>query len=255
MKRTFLLTTLIPILILMALTSRSLAQDDKQTTVRITIQEGGKVTIDTTFELKKGQDPDMVKEMVQHLVGGGKKMEHEVIIMREGDDGCEHHELAWVNEDNDDHWHTASEELGINLDSIKKAHAGEKVLVFKDEKGHVTVKELGEDDDHEMHLKHDGEGDHEIMIIESDEDGEHIKIKKMKAKGGSHMMVISDDEDVEWTEGDDDVNVCVIKKGDKDIKVVKKVTVEIEDESEADVEKEVEVEVKKEHKSKKPKEQ
>ena len=69
------------------------------------------------------------------------------------------------------------------------------------------------------------------------------------------MMVISDDEDVEWTEGDDDVNVYVIKKGDKDIKVVKKVTVEIEDESEADVEKEEEVEVKKEHKSKKPKEQ
>jgi hypothetical protein len=255
MKRPFLLTSLVSILILMAPTSRSLAQDEEKTTVRITIQKDGLVTTDTTFELKAGQDPDMVKEIVRHLAGDGKKMEKEVIILREGDDECEHHGLAWVYEVNDDHGHITGEELGVNLDSIKEAHGGERVLVFKDKDGNVMVKELGKDDDHEMHLKHGGEGDHEIMIIESDEEGENIKVKKMKTKGGGHMMILSDDEDMEWMEGDDDVNVVVIKKGDKDIKIVKKVTVEIEDESDADVEKEVEVKVKKEKKSDRSKEQ
>jgi len=57
---------------------------------------------------------------------------------------------------------------------------------------------------------------------------------------------------VEWTEEDgENVEVYVIKKGDKDVKVVKKVTVEIEDESEEGVEKEVEVEVRTEKKKKK----
>jgi hypothetical protein len=162
--------------------NQATAQEDEPTTVHITIKEDGKVTTDTTFELKEGQDPDMVKKMVEHLAGGDAKMKKE-------------------------------------------------------------------DEDHEMHFIHEGEGDHELMIIESDEDGEKIHIKKMK-KGSGHMMIISDDEHVEWTEGDDDVNLYVIKKGDKDVKVVKKVTVEVEDESEKEVEKEVEIEVKKEKKKK-----
>ena len=59
------------------------------------------------------------------------------------------------------------------------------------------------------------------------------------------MMIISEDEHMEWTEEDgENVEVYVIKKGDKNVKVVKKVTVEVEDESEEGVEKEVEVEVK-----------
>jgi hypothetical protein len=230
MKKLLLLGSLAVCLIMMASTNQAIAQEDESTTVHITIKEDGKVTTDTTFELKEGQDPDMVKKMVQHMVGG--------------DDDCDHKELAWVHVDNDDVWHAKSMDMGIDLDSIKEAHGGGKVMVFKDEDGNITVKELGEDEDHEMHFKHEGHGDHEIMIIESDEDGETVLIKKIK-KGSGHMMIISEDEHMEWTEEDgENVEVYVIKKGDKDVKIVKKITVEIEDESEEGVEKEVEVEVK-----------
>ncbi|KPL12015.1 MAG: hypothetical protein AMS23_09815 [Bacteroides sp. SM1_62] len=183
MKKLLLSCSLAVCLVITVSTNQATAQEDEPTTVHITIKEDGKVTTDTTFELKEGQDPDMVKKMVEHLAGGDAKMKKE-------------------------------------------------------------------DEDHEMHFKHEGEGDHEIMIIESDEDGEKIQIKKVK-KGSGHLIIIADDEHMEWTEGDDDdVNVYVIKKGDKDVKVVKKVIVEVEDESEKEVEKEVEVEVIKEKKKK-----
>ena len=248
MKKILLLGSLAVCLVMMASTNQAIAQEDESTTVHITIKEDGKVTTDTTFELKEGQDPDMVKKMVQHMVGGDEKMmKKEVIIIQKGDDDCDHRELAWVHEDNDNVWHAKSMDMGIDLDSIKEAHGGGKVMVFKDEDGNITVKELGEDEDHEMHFKHEGHeghGDHEIIIIESDEDGEKVLIKKMK-KGSDHMMIISEDEHMEWTEEDgENVEVYVIKKGDKDVKVVKKVIVEVEDESEEGVEKEVEVEVK-----------
>lgn len=239
MKKLLLPGSLAVCLILMASTNQAMAQEDESTTVHITIKEGGNVTTDTTFELIEGQDPDMVTKMVQHMVG---------------DDDCDHKELAWVHVDDDNAWHVKSMDMGIDLDSIKEAHGGGKVIVFKDEDGNITVKELGEDEDHEMHFKHEGHGDHEIMIIESDEDGEKVQIKKMKT-GSGHTMIITEDDHNEWTEEEgENVEVYVIKKGDKDVKVVKKVTVEIEDESEEGVEKEVEVEVKTEKKKKEKKE-
>jgi len=244
MKKLLFLSSLTVCIVVMAATNQVFAQEDESTSVHITIKEDGKVTTDTTFELKEGQDPDMVKKMVQHMVSGDEKMiKKEVIIMQKGDADCEHSELAWVHSDDDDIWHVKSMDMGINMDSIKEAHGGEKVMVFKDEDGNITVKELGDDEEHEMHFHHEGHGDHEIMIIESDEDGEKVNIKKIK-KGSGNMMIISEDEHNEWTEDDgENVEVYVIKKGDKNVKVVKKVTVEIEDESEEDVEKEVEVEV------------
>lgn len=216
--------------------NQAMAQEDESSSVHITIKEKGKVTTDTTFELKEGQDPEMVEKMVQHMVG---------------EDDCDHKELAWVSVDSDDCWNVTSGDLCINLDSLKEAHGGGNVMVFKDEDGNITVKELGEDEDHELHLEHKGHGDHEIMILESDEGGEKVKIRKMK-KGGSHMMIISEDEDMEWTD-DDDLEVMVIKKGDKDVKIVKKVKVEIEDESEEGGEKEIEVEVNTQKKTKEKK--
>lgn len=241
MKKLLLLGSLAVCLLIMASTNQAIAQEDESTTVHITIKEDGKVTTDTTFELKEGQDPDMVKKMVQHMVSGDEKMmKKEVIIIQKGDDDCDH----------DNVWHVKSMDMGIDLDSIKEAHGGGKIMVFKDEDGNITVKELGEDEDHEMHFKHEGHGDHEIMIIDSDEDGEKVQIIKMK-KGSGHMMIISEDEHLEWTEEDgENVEVYVIKKGDKDVKVVKKVIVEVEDESEEGVEKEIEVEVKTEKKKK-----
>ena len=68
------------------------------------------------------------------------------------------------------------------------------------------------------------------------------------------MMIISEDEHMEWTEEDgENVEVYVIKKGDKNVKVVKKVTVEVEEKSEEGVEKEVEVEIKTEKQKKEKK--
>jgi hypothetical protein len=208
MKKLLLLGSIAVCLAMMASNNVAIAQEDESTTVHITIKEDGKVMTDTTFELKEGQDPDMVKKMVEHMVGE--------------DDDCDHKELAWVHMDSDDTWNITSDDMGVDLDSIKKAHGGAKVMVFKDEDGNITVKELGDDEDHEMHFQHEGHGDHEIMII-------------------------SDDEHMEWTENDEDgenVEVYVIKKGDKDVKVIKKkITVEVETDADADVEKEVEVEV------------
>jgi hypothetical protein len=231
-------------LVLMAASHQVTAQEDEKTSVHITITEDGKVTTDTTFELKEGQDPEMVRKMVEHMAGGEAMKMKKKVIISQGDDEHGHQSLAWVHVDSDDEdvWHINSDGFAVNLDSIKEAHGGGKLMVFKDEDGNLTVKELGEDEDHEIHRKHEDHGDQEIMIIESEEGGEKIHIKKIK-KGDGHVMILSDDDD----------DVYVIRKGDKDVRVVKKVRVEIDDESDEAVEKEVEVEVKKEKKKKKEK--
>jgi hypothetical protein len=88
------------------------AQEDKSTTIHITITEDGSVTTDTTFELREGQDPDMIEKMIHHLSG-------------------------------DEIWHVETSDFGIDLDSLKEAHEGAKVLVIKDKNGNITVSELG----------------------------------------------------------------------------------------------------------------
>lgn len=230
MKKLLILCSVAVFMVILMSNNRAMAQEDESSSVHITIKENGKVTTDTTFELKEGQDPDMVRKMVQHMVGEDDVMKKKnVFIMKKGDDDCDHKELAWVHVDSDDNWHVTSSGMGIDLDSLKEAHGGGKVMVFKDEDGNITVKELGEDEDHEIHLEHKGHGDHE-------------------------MMIISEDEHMEWTDEEgENVEVYVIKKGDKDVKVVKKVTVEIEDESEEGEEKEIEVEVKTKKKKKEKK--
>jgi hypothetical protein len=170
MKKILLPGALAFCLVMMSSSNQAIAQEDEKTTVHITIKEDGVLTTDTTFELKEGQDPDMVKEMVHHLAG------------------------------EDDVWHAESGDIGINLDSLREAHGGGKVLVIKDTDGNITVKEPGEDEE---------PGDHEIMIFESDEGNEKV-----------------------------------------DVYVVKKVKVEVDKESGKGMEKEVEVEVKTEKEKK-----
>ncbi len=113
MNRLLLLSSMAVCLVILMSTKQAIAQEDQSTSVHITIKEDGKVTTDTTFELKEGQNPNMVKKMVQQMVGN---------------DDCEH-------------------------------------------------KELGDDEEHEMHFKHEGHGDHEVMIIESDEDGKKVTVE------------------------------------------------------------------------------
>ncbi len=144
MKKSLFPCSLLVCLLLTVASNRAMAQEDEPATIHITVKEGGKVTTDTTFTLKEGQDPELIEKLVSHLTGGDAKT-----------------------------------------------------------------------------------GQKEVIIIQ---------------KG--------DDELLEWTEDDDDLNVYVIKKGDKEVKVVKKVTVQVEDESGKEMEKEVEVEVKKEKRKK-----
>ena len=91
MKKKLLFGSMAACMVFMMSTHQVTAQEDESPTVHITIKEDGKVTTDTTFELKEGQDPDMVKKMVQHMAGGDeKKIKKEVIIMHKGDDDCDH---------------------------------------------------------------------------------------------------------------------------------------------------------------------
>lgn len=234
------------------------AQDKKPTTVTITITEDDKVTTDTTFELKEGQDSEMMKKMISDITGEdihmnmSKSMSHSKVAMIHTDD-----DVVWhAQKGGDFEYHF--DDLGINLDSIKEAHGGQKVMVMKDEDGNFTIRELGEGEDHimlhegDLHGKHSnvmifsGDGDceeiiksmdHNVMIMteDGDEEGKTKVIVKTilmdgDKEGETTMDVwVSSDED---SEGEEDVEVYVIKKGDKDVKIVqKKVKVEIEQEN------------------------
>lgn len=212
------------------------AQDQKKSTVSITITEGDKVTVDTTLELKEGQDPEMIKKIVSHLAGEdidahqSKSMSHAGIAMIHSDD-----DVVWhAGKGGDFEYHFG--DFGIDIDSIKEAHKGEKILVMKDEDGEFTVKELGEDDEGEKILKLK---DQHVVIMteEGDEEGETTVIVKSMKPGEEMEMektvnvLVTTGEDGEGSE--ENVDIYIIKEGGKDVKVVKKqIKVEIDDEGE-----------------------
>jgi len=253
------------------------AQEKKTSKVSITITKDDVVTVDTTFELKEGQDPEMIKKIVSHLAG-------EDIHMKISKDKS-HSDFAWVHADDDVAWHAKKDEgfeyhfgdIGIDLDSLKEAMGGKKMMVIKDDNGNFTIKELGDDMEmEEFHFEHSHKGDmHEkhgnVMIFSGDEDCDHVV--KMK---DHHMVIVTEegeedgetrvivktigddekgmekyinvyvttDEDCEGVE--EEVDVYVVKKGDKNVKVVKKkVKVEIEEEDEENDGEESEKKVKK----------
>ena len=61
------------------------AQDEKLSKVTITITENNKVTTATTFELKEGQDPEMIKTIVTQLSGDDKHGQHGTVVIRKGE--------------------------------------------------------------------------------------------------------------------------------------------------------------------------
>jgi hypothetical protein len=223
-----ILLYLFPVLFLAMITSiqQSPAQDEKTSTVHITITEDGKVSTDTSFELKEGQDPEMIKKMVEHLAGGqahGKHISHDVHLRH-----CDDSKMIWIGSDGDC-LHGKHMVTGINIDSIKEAHPDAKILVIKKKDGEITVKELDDEDELQLeehfHVKGDENSEHKV-IIHSDEEDCKGKEKKIK-------VIVEGGEDLEWTsEGkDENTEVYIIKEGDKDVKVIKKkITVEIEDE-------------------------
>jgi hypothetical protein len=238
---------------------QTMAQEGKTSKVHITISEGDEVTTDTTFELKEGQDPEMVKKIISHLAGEDV---HKVHVSKDK-------KMVWVSSGGDDDWHIKEGLEAINIDSIREAHKDAKVLVIKNKDGDITVKELDEDDD--IYFDDDCDAHHEMMFLEADEDGKTIHIKKMKS--GKKVMMISEDDDVhkahkiivhtekgdceekeikvtvhtdddiecvEKGEGDEHVEVYVIKKDDgEEVKVMKKkIKVEIEEEEDTGEKKE-----------------
>lgn len=259
MKKNLLQLSILLALVMTIGFQKGYAQDKKKSKVHITITEDDKVTTDTTFELSEDQDPEMIKKMVQTMATEDLETIHVIKEMHADHDGD--HKMVWISEDSEHNTWTAEEMMGdINLDSIKEAHGGGKVMVMKNDEGEITVKEL--DDDEVIHMEDGKHGKHgEMMFIEEGEDGEIIHIKKMK-KGGDVMMIhehgdgeekeikviVHADSDTEW-EGKEK-NIKVIVEGDEDgeeVKVVKKkVKVEVEVEEEED-----EVKDKKKNKKKK----
>ena len=65
-----------------------------------------------------------------------------------------------------------------------------------------------------------------MTIITEDGDEGHGRAKTID-------VIVNTDEDVESLEDGEDLEVHVIKKGDKNVKIVKKIRVEIEDEDES----------------------
>ena len=106
------------------------AQDKKPVTISITITEDDEVTTDTTIELKNGHDAEMIKKIVTHMTGEDIDMEHSMSMS--------HSKVEMIHADEDMVWHNKEsgdfefhfDDLGIDLDSIKKAHsAGVKAII------------------------------------------------------------------------------------------------------------------------------
>ena len=209
------------------------AQEGKTNTVTITITEDGKVTTDTTFEIAEGQDPDLVKAIVEDLAGGDihikseKKAQKKVMYIKECDE-----EGSWKISD-------------IDLDSIKEAHPGARVMVMKTDDGDFNVKVLDEDDEdiefeseegkaYVVKVIKEGKGDcvevkegHPVVVSEDEEDGKHkVIIKEFKGEGDEvekhikvfvgeddDVMIMDDKGDLKWIEeGKDGDKVIIIEK-------------------------------------------
>ena len=198
------------------------AQEGKAGKVTVTVTENDKVVTDTTFELREGQDPETVKEIISQILGE--------------DDDTGHKGMIWISPDGDKHvWH--AKEFEFDFDSISKEEGDVIVIKDKDGKTHkviVTKQEDGDKDIFVMKSKNisvideDEEDFHTIIIEESGDNDPKRKEKRVKVivESGDDVKIISED-DLEWVEEDEeDENIYVIKKGDH-TKVIKKVRVEV----------------------------
>ena len=190
-----ILPLLISLVIPLAFSAMQLsAQDEKPMKVTITITEDEKVTTDTTFEIKEGQDPDMIHEIVSQVTGEDFPHEHS--------GSGTHKKMIMVHSDEDVEVHSEKGHYEYRF--------GDDIYIMKNEDGNVTVMEAGE-------------GKRKILIHEDSDHGKHKKIEVHVHSG--------EDIDMDMDECEE-VDVYIIKDGDKDVKVVKTVRVEIETEEE-----------------------
>ena len=168
------------------------AQDETPTTVTITITENDEVTTDTTFTLKEGQDPEMIKDIVATLAGADVDQKHEKMMIISSLDSTDHHIIK--SSDLQTMVITGEE---IDEDRIK-------VIVDSFEKDNEA-------------------GEVKVIVGSSDKDNDESKEKTVN-------LYVYSDEDKSPNDKDKEIKVIVIGKGDKDVKVEKKVRVEVKKE-------------------------
>jgi len=162
--------------------------------------KGDKVTVQITREGKVISDTTFQlkegqdPEAVKKVIGHVLEGDLQVITEKEG-----HQKMVWVtSEDDKQMWH--AEDVDVRMDSVGRHE--EKVMVFKGD--------------------HPGEMHHKVIVT--------------KEPGGAETItVISGDElEISEEEGEDNVEVYIIKTDDgtKVVKKVKKVKVTVEEEDE-----------------------
>jgi uncharacterized protein YrzB (UPF0473 family) len=122
------------------------------------------------------------------------------------------------------------QELGINLDSLKEAHSGARMMVMKDENGKITVREC---DDQAAWVSEEHECEHggktyQIIVTDEGQPGENEEMYILKTADGKKVKVISEKTVViSTTDEDEDGQVKVIVVGDDGEKTEKNVTVTV----------------------------
>jgi hypothetical protein len=224
----FLLVSLLSITACLVFSIQSSAQETKGDKITVQITRDGKVVTDTSFQLKEGQDPEVVKKVISHVVDGDIK----VISGKEG-----HQKMVWVT--------SHAEE--IEMDSIMKHE--EKVMVFEGEPGEhhhkvvVRKKSPGEEtvwvssgDALEI-SEEEGEGSKIIIITKKGDRDPEVKRIKVIVEGDDDVEIM-EDEDLDWIEGEDfewieeknadHLDVYIIKEDDG-TKIIKKMRVKEEE--------------------------
>jgi hypothetical protein len=165
------------------------AQDEKPTKVTITITENDVVTTDTTFTLAEGQDPEIIKEIVTKLSGDHPDHKHEKMMVISSLDSTDHHIIK-----SSDHHTMVITGKEIDEDRIK-------VIVDSFE-------------------KRDEEGEVKVIVGSSEKGSGESDEKTVN-------VFVYSDNDESPDEEEKEVKVIVIGEGDEDIKIEKKIKVEV----------------------------
>ena len=211
-------------------------QDKKTGKITLQIEEDGKTVVDTVFDLKEGQDPEHIKKMISSMTG-------EDVMIFSGKSG-ELTELSF-GEDGDETVLHMKHSM-TDRDSNKVLHKDQMVMVYSDDDGNFTAKEMKE----KMHLHHDigidldslkeAFGGGPVMVMK-DEDG-NITAKKLE--GDEELKWVTEDEEdghrkveiiISSDDDGEDEDVYIIKTKDGHTKV-KTMNIKIEVEKDCDEE-------------------
>ncbi len=190
-------------------------QDKKTGKITLQIEEDGKTVVDTVFDLKEGQDPEHIKKIISSMTG-------QDVMIFSGKSG-KVTELSFGDDADETVWHMKHSMKAH--DSTKVLHKDQMVMIYSDEGGNFTSKEM----DEHMHLSHDigidldslkeALGGGPVMVMK-DEDG---NITTRKLDGDEDLKWVSEDDEegprtveiyVSSDGGDDDGDIYIIKTED-----------------------------------------